>query len=137
MELTFRLPDIEHAAEWFLKQTSANRCFTFTGEMGAGKTTFISTVCKLLGAEDDFSSPTFSIINEYRSASHGALYHIDLYRLKDTQEVLSAGVEDCLFSGNYCFVEWPERAADLFPENTLSCFLSVVDEDIRLLKIIM
>jgi tRNA threonylcarbamoyladenosine biosynthesis protein TsaE len=137
MELTFRLHDIEHAAEWFLKQTSANRCFTFTGEMGAGKTTFISIVCKLLGAADHFSSPTFSIINEYQSSLKGILYHIDLYRLKDTNEALSAGVEDCLFSGNYCFVEWPERATDLFPQNTVSCFLHVVDADTRLLKIIM
>ena len=67
----------------------------------------------------------------------GILYHIDLYRLKDSNEALSAGVEDCLFSGNYCFVEWPERATDLFPQNTVSCFLHVVDADTRLLKIIM
>ena len=137
MELIFRLHDIEHAAEWFLKQTSFHRCFTFSGEMGAGKTTFISTVCKMLGAEDNFSSPTFSIINEYRSTSNGVLHHIDLYRLKDANEALSAGVEDCLFSGNYCFVEWPERATDLFPETTVSCFLYVVDADTRMLKIIM
>jgi len=137
MEITFHLNDIEHAAVWFLKHTSATRCFTFSGEMGAGKTTFISAVCKVLGAKDNFSSPTFSIINEYESSVHGVIHHIDLYRLKDTKEAISAGVEDSLFSGNYCFVEWPERTPDIFPDNTISCFLYVLDADTRKLKLIM
>jgi tRNA threonylcarbamoyladenosine biosynthesis protein TsaE len=137
MEIVFRLNDIEQAAEWFLEHTSANRCFTFSGDMGAGKTTFISAVCKLLGADDNFSSPTFSIVNEYNATTKGILYHIDLYRLKDAKEAVSAGVEDCLFSGSYCFVEWPERAPDIFPENTISCFLYVIDSDTRKLKLIL
>ncbi len=135
MEITYQIADIDQVVEWLLKQVSASKCFAFHGEMGAGKTTFINAICKKLGVVDNISSPTFSIINEYYSADLGKLYHIDLYRLKDGKEAIAAGVEDCMYSGSYCFVEWPERAPELFPTETIHCFLSVIDSDNRKLKL--
>lgn len=84
----------------------------FYGPMGAGKTTFIKDLCAVLGGADNFSSPTYSIVNEYKSEA-GPLYHFDLYRLKDRNELLDIGVEDYLSSGNWCFFEWPELVEDL------------------------
>ncbi len=135
MEISFNLEEINHAAREFLHMSGNARCFAFHGEMGAGKTTFIAKVCKLLGVAEGQSSPTFSIINEYVTQQKASIFHIDLYRLKDEQEAKAAGVEDCIFSGNYCFVEWPERAASLFPEGTVHCFLSLAGHDRRILQL--
>ena len=137
MELIFKLNDIASAANWFLTNINTSRCIAFHGEMGAGKTTFISAVCNVLGVEHIASSPTFSIINEYSTVSGTNIYHIDLYRIKDEQEAVSAGVEDCFYSHQYCFVEWPEKAPRLFPDNTVHCFLITIDADTRKLKIIL
>lgn len=85
------------------------RVFLVYGPMGAGKTTFIKELCTLLGSDDNFSSPTYSIVNEYSSPA-GKIYHMDLYRIKNTEELLDAGIEEYIASGNYCFIEWPELA---------------------------
>ena len=87
------------------------------------------------GVTSAVSSPTFSIINEYAYPG-GSLYHIDLYRLKDEEEAMRAGVEDCLYSGKICLVEWPERASGLFPENTVSVYFGVVDPETRIISIV-
>ena len=137
MELMYTLSEIDIAAKGLLDHIAEKKCLVFHGEMGAGKTTLISTLCNLLGVEGNCSSPTFSIINEYSTSSGKVIYHIDLYRLKDEQEAIAAGVEDCVLSGNYCFVEWPERASELFFTQTVHCFLSVMNTDSRKLKIIM
>lgn len=137
MELMYSLSEINIAAQWLLDHIGDKKCLVFHGEMGAGKTTLISTLCTLLGAEGNTSSPTFSIINEYSTSSVKVIYHIDLYRLKDEQEAIAAGVEDCILSGDYCFVEWPERASGLFLTNTVNCFLSVINADSRKLSIIL
>ena len=135
MELNYDLKEISAAAERFIANIGEKKCFAFHGEMGAGKTTFINTVCHLLGAEDNFSSPTFSIINEYGAASGKSIYHLDLYRLKDAKEAMTAGVEDCLFSGSYCFVEWPEKAPEIFPSDTVHCYITTVGDHARKLQI--
>lgn len=119
MDLNFDLTGINEAAAQLLKAAGAKTVFAFHGEMGAGKTTFIHALCEVMGIKGTVSSPTFSIINQYITADNNIIYHMDLYRLKDEQEALNAGVEDCLYSGKTCLVEWPEKAPGIFPENTL------------------
>ena len=88
----------------------------FKGEMGAGKTTFIKTICKALDIEDEVSSPTFSIVNEYHSAVQGQVFHFDFYRIEDEEEAYDFGYEEYLFSGQICLVEWPEKISNLLPQ---------------------
>jgi len=130
MELRFQLQDIAHAASVFWQAYPLQSVFAFHGNMGAGKTTFIHGLCEAKGVTDTVGSPTFSIINEYRYAG-GRIFHIDLYRLKDEEEAIRAGVEDVLYSGDICLVEWPERAPDIFPPDTVQVRLEVLDPDTR------
>ncbi|MBZ4189784.1 tRNA (adenosine(37)-N6)-threonylcarbamoyltransferase complex ATPase subunit type 1 TsaE [Niabella beijingensis] len=139
MKKIFSLNDIIPIAGWLLQQMDDKKIIAFYGQMGAGKTTLIYTICQVLQVEDVVSSPTFSIINEYRFTDEGkpaSVYHMDLYRLRDEEEAVRAGVEDCLYSGHYCFVEWPEKAPELFPEGTLYVSLTVIDGDQRELEIL-
>ena len=99
--------------------------------MGAGKTTLIHALCDLLRVDDAVGSPTFAIINEYKSAVAGIIFHMDWYRVKDETEAVQAGCEDCIDSGNFCFIEWPEKAPLLLPANTFNVFLSVINEHER------
>ena len=119
MDLNFKLENIKSAAEQFLTAAGTKTVIAFHGEMGAGKTTFIHALCEAMEVKDTISSPTFSIINQYATATGKTIYHMDLYRLKDEQEAVNTGVEDCLYSGNTCFVEWPEKAPGIFPDETL------------------
>lgn len=122
MELNFTLDKIEENAQLFWEAVKDAKVFAFHGEMGAGKTTFIHALCEQKKVEDVVSSPTFSIINEYNYHEDGMvkrIYHIDLYRLKSEEEAMRAGVEDCIYSGEICLVEWPEKAPGLFPEETI------------------
>jgi len=137
MEITFSLSEINQVAESLVKQLDKPCCVAFHGEMGAGKTTMISAICLALGIKDNLSSPTFSIINEYHLPNNKPVYHIDLYRLKDANEAIGAGVEDCIYSGNYCFIEWPERAKTLFPNDVVNCFIESLDSNHRKLKLIL
>ncbi|HSB93599.1 MAG TPA: tRNA (adenosine(37)-N6)-threonylcarbamoyltransferase complex ATPase subunit type 1 TsaE, partial [Flavitalea sp.] len=109
MELLATLNELEQAAGQFLRLAGNARVFAVSGQMGAGKTTFITAVCRSLGVTGTIGSPTFSIINEYEGRD-GRILHMDLYRLKNEEEAMQAGVEDALYSGDYCFVEWPEKA---------------------------
>lgn len=119
-ELIIRKPEeLDALASKLLEAHAGKRVFAFLGSMGAGKTTFISRICRYLQIEDDVSSPTFALINEYYSEKMGAVYHFDLYRLKDEEELRNLGAEEYFYSGNYCFVEWPELAGQLLPENTV------------------
>ncbi|MFN8252224.1 MAG: tRNA (adenosine(37)-N6)-threonylcarbamoyltransferase complex ATPase subunit type 1 TsaE [Ferruginibacter sp.] len=119
MDLNFELAGINAAAKQLLEAAGDKTVFAFHGEMGAGKTTFIHALCKVMGVKGTVSSPTFSIINQYLTAGDRIIYHMDLYRLKDEQEALNAGVEDCLYSAQTCLVEWPEKAPGIFPDETL------------------
>jgi tRNA threonylcarbamoyladenosine biosynthesis protein TsaE len=108
-----QLPDI---AGQLLSEAGQNRVFAFFGEMGAGKTTFIKEICRKLGVEEIVTSPTFTIVNEYRSGSGEPVFHFDFYRIKSESEAFDLGYENYLYSGNYCFVEWPEKIASLLPD---------------------
>jgi tRNA threonylcarbamoyladenosine biosynthesis protein TsaE len=130
MELIFDLENIQQAAKTFWEQVQDKKVFAFHGNMGAGKTTFIHALCDVKGVNSTVGSPTFSIINEYGYLG-GIIFHIDLYRLKDEEEAIRAGVEDCLYSGETCFVEWPAKAAGIFPDDTLHLFIDVIDEKTR------
>jgi tRNA threonylcarbamoyladenosine biosynthesis protein TsaE len=130
MELRFQLQDIEAAAGLFWQQFPNQTVYAFHGDMGAGKTTFIHALCTIKGVTDTVGSPTFSIINEYRYEG-GKIYHIDLYRLKDEEEAIRAGVEDVLYSGNICLVEWPDRAPGIFPPDTVQLRLEVINPGTR------
>lgn len=135
MDVSFSLETINEAAQTFLNITAGKKVIALHGEMGAGKTTFVHAVCDILQVKNSVSSPTFSIINEYTSAEGKTIYHLDLYRLKDEQEALNAGVEDCFYSGNLCMVEWPEITPALFPEDTVHCYIKVTGDNERMLQI--
>lgn len=114
------LEEIEAAARQFVEAMGDNTVFAFYGKMGAGKTTFIKEVCTLLGVTDNITSPTFAIVNEYRSDIAGELiYHFDFYRIKKLEEVYDLGYEDYFYSGALCFIEWPELIEELLPGNTV------------------
>ncbi len=115
------LDAIEAAAHEFAAAMGDYTVFAFYGEMGAGKTTFISALCRVLGVEEDMAnSPSFSIINEYRSDTTAELiYHFDCYRLQDEREAEDIGAEDYFDSGALCFIEWPERIENLLPDDTV------------------
>ena len=130
MDLRFHLQEIGTAALDFWRQFPTETIFAFHGEMGAGKTTFIHALCEAKGVTDTVGSPTFPIINEYASPS-GNIFHMDLYRLKDEEEAVRAGVEDVLYSGDLCLVEWPDRAPGIFPAGTIHLRITVIDRDIR------
>lgn len=131
MEIIFELHEIESAAAEFLRAMQNFKIIAFSGELGAGKTTFIKQLCKILGVTEEVSSPTFSIIQEYFSLENGAIYHIDLYRIKDEVEALNAGVEDCFEGDHWCFVEWPEKAPKIFASDTVYVNLQILGESKR------
>jgi tRNA threonylcarbamoyladenosine biosynthesis protein TsaE len=135
MELNFTLETIATAATQFIEAVGQNKVIALHGEMGAGKTTFVHAICHALGVAEPVSSPTYSIINQYTSANGEIIYHIDLYRLRDEEEALQAGVEDCLYAGGWCFVEWPEKAPAIFPINTLQVTIIAIEINSRKLLI--
>ena len=134
MKITYKLTDIKSATERFWQVIDTKKVIAFHGNMGAGKTTFIHALCETKGVKDVVGSPTFSIINEYYFPL-GKIFHIDLYRLKDEEEAIRAGVEDCLYSDHICFVEWPEKAPGIFPPETIHVFIEVADSETRHLSI--
>ncbi len=138
MEWSFSLSTINEVAKEFWKATEGRLVIAFHGQMGAGKTTFIHALCDAKEVKDVVGSPTFSIINEYEYECDGTkkvLFHIDMYRIKDEEEALRAGVEDALYSGYICLVEWPEKAAGIFPDDTVHVYLELTDSTFRRLKI--
>jgi tRNA threonylcarbamoyladenosine biosynthesis protein TsaE len=130
MELEYDLDNIDKAADEIYNAVKERNILTFEGEMGAGKTTFIQALCRRMGVKGVMGSPTFSIINEYE-AEKGPVYHIDLYRCRDEEEAIRAGVEDCLYSGWTCLVEWPSRAPSLFPEETIRIGITEINDHKR------
>jgi tRNA threonylcarbamoyladenosine biosynthesis protein TsaE len=138
MEWVFSLNKINDVAKDFWKVVNGKTVFAFHGQMGAGKTTFIHALCNAKNVKDVVHSPTFSIINEYEYDCEGTkkvLFHIDLYRLKNEEEAVKAGVEDALFSGYICLVEWPDKAAGIFPDGTAHAYLEVINNNERRLRI--
>lgn len=135
MEVNFSLSEIDATAKELLAQTGKHKVFAFHGEMGAGKTTFINALCRAMVVEDIVSSPTFSIINQYKTKDGQTVYHMDLYRIKDENEAINAGVEDCLYSGSICLVEWPDKAAGILPDDALHIHITSIADNTRKLKI--
>jgi len=133
-EWKFTLATLGNAAAALRQDFPGQQVFAFHGSMGAGKTTFIQALCAVMKVHGNISSPTFSIINEYDSPQ-GVVYHLDLYRLKNEEEAIRAGVEDCLYSGFTCLVEWPERAPALLPPNSVHVYLAAIDEETRLMRV--
>jgi tRNA threonylcarbamoyladenosine biosynthesis protein TsaE len=125
MEITFSLDQIDWAAQKVLA-ANPEKVILFNGEMGAGKTTLIKALCRTLGISDVTSSPTFSLVNEYVSGNGETVYHFDVYRLKHETEALDMGIEEYLYSGHYCFIEWAEKIPNLIPENHAVVSLSVL-----------
>ncbi len=113
------LSELPQAAQTFVENMGDGSVFALYGGMGAGKTTFTKAVCEWLGVTDAINSPTFAIVNEYRSESAELIYHFDFYRIKKLEEVYDMGYEDYFYSGALCFIEWPELIEDLLPEDTV------------------
>lgn len=128
------LNDLEQCANDLLDSYKDKRVFAFYGEMGAGKTTFIKQLCKKLSVVDQTNSPTFAIINEYETSGKENVYHADFYRIKDEEEAFQTGCVEYFDSGNYCFIEWPERIENLLPEETVKVRINL-DNDKRTLTI--
>jgi len=125
MESIYSFNEIEGVAKNFIQHMNSYKVFAFHGNLGAGKTTFIQNICKLLEVKVNVSSPTFSIINRYSSTNNNIIYHIDLYRVKDDDEAINAGVEECIFSNELCFIEWPDRVTFL-PAETVNVFIDTI-----------
>ncbi len=138
MEWLFSIDKINEVANSFWREIGTAGVVAFHGQIGAGKTTFIHALCDVKGVKDVVGSPTFSIINEYGFSENGTekkIYHIDLYRLKDEDEAIQAGVEDCLYGDHICLVEWPDRAPGLFRGSTIHAHIEAVDNKTRRLRI--
>lgn len=136
MHLTATSPtQLSAIASEILSFAPNNRIFIFYGDMGAGKTTLIKSLCKQLGSNDNITSPTFSIVNQYNGAGT-TIYHFDFYRLKNEHEALDIGFEEYLYSGNYCFIEWPEKIPNLLPDNFISITIKVLEDNIRQISLI-
>lgn len=126
---------LQHAAKQLLKYSSGKKIFAFYGSMGAGKTTIIKSVCTELGAIDIISSPTFTLVNEYKTADGSSLYHIDFYRIKKLEEVFDFGIEEYLAGDSYCFMEWPELVEEILPDDIVRVRITVDDAEQRTLDI--
>jgi tRNA threonylcarbamoyladenosine biosynthesis protein TsaE len=138
MTVAISLDELPSFAQQFWNTVKDTKVFLFYGEMGAGKTTLIEALCAAKGVRERMGSPTFSIINQYaytEDGEEGLIYHIDLYRLKDEEEIIQAGVEDCVYSGNICMIEWPQKAPNLFDGKAASVFIEPMDATHRSVKI--
>ena len=131
MDAIFEMEHIHQVAKLLWKEGKQYKVWAFHAPMGAGKTTFIHALCELLEVKDSISSPTFAIINEYRSAIAGTIFHMDWYRLKGEEEAIQAGIEDALLSKDLCLVEWPENAAALLPEDVFKVYIEILDTSTR------
>ena len=127
------LDELEIAAKELITVFSNDRVFAFYGKMGAGKTTFIQSICRALGSDDNVTSPTFALINEYNTANLDSIFHFDFYRIKDIEEAYDLGYEDYIYSGSYCLIEWPEMIDSLLPEKMVKVKIEVQDDDTRLI----
>jgi tRNA threonylcarbamoyladenosine biosynthesis protein TsaE len=128
------LQALQSIATQVISLAGTEKIFLFHGEMGVGKTTLIKSLCEVLGVQGSVTSPTFAIVNEYKGSS-AKIYHFDFYRLKNQTEALDMGAEEYFYSGDYCFIEWPEKIPDMLPAHYISISLKVLNEDSREISI--
>ncbi len=133
------LEEIDKVAEEFIRYISESdlqsNIFAFYGKMGAGKTTFIKAICKALGVQDNVNSPTFTIINEYQSAKGFPIYHFDFYRINRLQEAYDIGTEDYFSGSGLCLIEWPEKIAEILPEDCIKVSITTNPDLSRTIEI--
>ncbi|WP_353085142.1 tRNA (adenosine(37)-N6)-threonylcarbamoyltransferase complex ATPase subunit type 1 TsaE [Flavobacterium sp.] len=134
MELIFSLEEIDSIANQILA-ANPNKVLLFNGEMGVGKTTLIKSLAKNLGVNDVTSSPTFSLVNEYQIIDNQYIYHFDVYRLKNEMEAMDMGIEDYLYSGNWCFIEWPEKIPNCIPDQHSTITIELLPDGKRRLTL--
>lgn len=130
-----KLEDIHNAAKLFVEHMGDNKVFAFYGSMGVGKTTFVKAICEELGVEETITSPTFAIVNEYKSENVGAIFHFDFYRINKLEEAFDFGYEDYFYSGNICFIEWPELVEPILPEDIVEVVISEMDNGQRVVEL--
>ena len=136
--LRIRIPDlasIDNAARELIDTFPDKRIFAFYGEMGAGKTTLIKAICRELHVTDVTSSPSFGLIYEYKTSSSNSVYHFDFYRIEHLEEAYDIGYEEYIDSGQYCFIEWPDKVASLLPPETVDVHLKIVGNDERTIEV--
>lgn len=136
--MEIQIKDKKHlpaAARQLLEHSADKKIFAFYGSMGAGKTTLIKAVCEALGAIDIVSSPTFTLVNEYKTGSGDSIFHIDFYRIKKLDEVYDFGIEEYLTGESYCFMEWPELIEEILPDETVKVRISVDETEHRTLSL--
>ncbi|HZK96657.1 MAG TPA: tRNA (adenosine(37)-N6)-threonylcarbamoyltransferase complex ATPase subunit type 1 TsaE [Prolixibacteraceae bacterium] len=128
------LSEINHIAARFIQAHPADRIFAFYGEMGAGKTTFIKALCEEMQVLDYVTSPTFALINEYKTKNDFTIFHFDFYRIQDQSEAFDFGYEDYFYSGDYCFIEWPELIEPLLPSITVKVTIRAIENGRRIIE---
>lgn len=129
------LEETKQVAAQFLEYVGEHTLFALYGPMGVGKTTFVKAVGECLGVEDDITSPTFAIVNEYLTAQGNSIYHFDFYRLKEASEALDFGCEEYFYSGCKCFMEWPEKIEEFLPEEVVNCYFTEKEDGTRELRV--
>jgi tRNA threonylcarbamoyladenosine biosynthesis protein TsaE len=127
------IDDLPDVAQLFLSHFENQKVFAFIGEMGAGKTTFICSLLAEMGITEIEGSPTYSLVNVYTSPSYGKVFHFDVYRLNNQVEALDMGIEEMFFSGEYCFIEWPEKVDKLLPDNTVWVNIRSLEDNTRII----
>jgi len=128
------LSELKDTAKQLLNYFPEDRIFAFYGAMGAGKTTFIKALCRELGSQDNITSPTFALINEYSTDTGSLIYHFDFYRIKKLEEAYDLGYEDYIYSGNYCFIEWPEMIQSLLPQGIVEVKINESENGSRIFE---
>jgi len=128
------LSEINHIAARFIQAHPADRIFAFYGEMGVGKTTFIKAICEEMKVQDYVTSPTFALINEYKTKDNQSIFHFDFYRILNVSEAYDFGYEDYFYSGNYCFIEWPELIEPLLPSIAVKVNIKEIENGKRLIE---
>ncbi|AQS93211.1 MULTISPECIES: tRNA (adenosine(37)-N6)-threonylcarbamoyltransferase complex ATPase subunit type 1 TsaE [unclassified Polaribacter] len=130
MNKDYSLDNLPEIATELIK-VAAHKTLLFYGEMGAGKTTLIKQICKVLSVEDNISSPTFSLVNEYQTSSGEKVFHFDFYRITDEEEALDMGIEDYLYNNTWCLIEWPQNVENLLPLDAVEIHLSILENGQR------
>ncbi|MBA6155129.1 tRNA (adenosine(37)-N6)-threonylcarbamoyltransferase complex ATPase subunit type 1 TsaE [Tenacibaculum sp. S7007] len=130
MNKNYSLNELTTIAQEVVKKAQ-NKVLLFNGDMGVGKTTLIKEICKILGVDDVAHSPTFSLVNEYKTNDNETVYHFDFYRIEDEEEAYDMGVEDYLYSNNWCLIEWPENVKNLLPLDAVEVKIMLLDDGQR------